>query len=142
MKKCIVEIIIFVLSLSLVACSGTVNDKNEIANKSVYSEEYMGIWYGYGTDGDEAQFKFEFIPIDTTRVYVKRSGWGTNSNLEEDTVIITFISETIAETPLEDAIKQKYVFNVNGEQTIVMDYVNASGTPIAEPTYMYRNSTR
>lgn len=140
MKKCILGIIVFVLSLSLVACSGTV-DNNEMANKSVYSEECMGTWYGYGTDGDEAQFKFEFAPIDTTKVSVKRSGWGTNSKLGEDIVTITFISETIAETSLKDGRKQKFVFNMN-EEYIIMDYVDASGMPIAESTYIYRKSIR
>ena len=123
----------------MISCSNT----SEVNKNYLYSEEYMGIWYGYGTDGNEAQFKFEFTPIDEKTVSVTRSGWGTNSNLVETTVVIDFKSATIAETTLTDGLKQRFEFkSENGEKTIALNYVNAAETPIAEATYIYRNSVQ
>ena len=119
MKKIVCSIITILLCFSMISCTKA----PETEKDNLYSDEYMGIWYGYGTDGNEAQFKYEFTPIDKTTVSVERSGWGTNSNLDANTVVFEFISE-------------------NGETSIILNYVDATETPIAQPTYIYRNSIK
>lgn len=139
MKKFLCSLFIIIFSFSMISCSNT----SEVKNNYLYSEDYMGIWYGFGTDGNKAQFKFEFTPIDETTVSVTRSGWGTNSNLDETTVVIEFKSNTVAETELTNGVKQQFEFKTeNGEKTIILNYVNAAETPIAEATYIYRNSIK
>lgn len=139
MKKIVCSIITILLCFSMISCTKA----PETEKDNLYSDEYMGIWYGYGTDGNEAQFKYEFTPIDKTTVSVERSGWGTNSNLDANTIVIEFKNDTVAETALTDGVKQQFEFiSENGETSIILNYVDATETPIAQPTYIYRNSIK
>lgn len=139
MKKIVCSILTILLCFSMISCTKA----PETEKHNLYSDEYMGIWYGYGTDGNEAQFKYEFTPIDKTTVSVERSGWGTNSNLDATTVVIEFKTDTVAETALTDGVKQQFEFiSENGETSIISNYVDATETPIAQPTYIYRNSIK
>ena len=139
MKKIVCSILTILLCFSMISCTKA----PETEKDNLYSDEYMGIWYGYGTDGNEAQFKYEFTPIDKTTVSVERSGWGTNSNLDATTVVIEFKTDTVAETALTDGVKQQFEFeSENDEATIVLNYLNATETPIAESTYLYRKSVK
>ena len=98
MKKIMILITSACLALTATACSTkTEPDINSILDGTgqLTEEDYVyhqhtGVWYGFGTDGNDAQFEISINSNDEFSATMEIKGWGTNAGLDKETVAFVF----------------------------------------------------
>lgn len=161
MKKINIMFITLILMMSVTACSKTnksdsdvsdiSNDIEEHASEPVNKyEEYFGTWYGFGTDGESAQFEITIEPKDEFSVNVSINGLGENSCMEPENLVVIFSKnrETLgiikAFENTENQQKREFIFDGFGNhQVLEIAFIDkTTGGQIAESIIAGRFSDR
>lgn len=148
MKKMTILIITFCLAVLSASCSEICEPIDDIGYNAteeeyIYALKYMGTWYGFGTDGDEAQFEINIREKDADNAYVTIEGWGTNSNLGLEEIEITFDCSDYAKENTESQQQRIFRFSVNeyDKEVLEINFIDrTSGKQIAQSIYAGRDS--
>ena len=132
MIKKSITFVLLIIVLLLSACVGKQN--LPVQDDTVIYEKYIGTWYGFGTDGNDAQFQININPKDNTTAYVTMKGWGANINYGNENYEILFSSETEAEEVTNNQRKRKFCFStVSGNDVFEIYFVDTlTGKEVAQ----------
>ena len=153
MKKIMILITSACLALTATACSTkTEPDINSILDGTgqLTEEDYVyhqhtGVWYGFGTDGNDAQFEISINSNDEFSATMEIKGWGTNAGLDKETVAFVFTTADKAYETTDENHQRVIEFKTNefGKETMEIKFFDkTTGKQIAESIEAGRYSDR
>ena len=153
MKKIMILITSACLVLSATACTkksdpdiNSISDGiGQLTEEDYVYRQHTGIWYGFGTDGNDAQFEISINSNDEFSATMEIKGWGANAGLEKEEVPFVFTTADKAYETTDENHQRVIEFKINeyGKETMEIKYFDkTSGNQIAESIQAGRYTDR
>lgn len=120
------------MALFMTACGGGDTEDSQSDKKSgkdyVYSLDHMGTWYGFGSDGEEAEFEIKIKKKSKDSANVTLNGYGDSAYDDEEKFEIVFDSKDEAKEDTESDRQRVFKFstNENGKEELIIAMTDKS----------------
>ncbi len=136
------------MALFMTACGGGDTEDSQSDKKSekdyVYSLDHMGTWYGFGSDGEEAEFEIKIKKKSKDSANVTLDFYGDNAHDAEEKFEIVFDSKDEAKEDTESDRQRvfKFSINENGKEELIIAMTDKStGKPVSQSIEAGRKPT-
>ena len=127
------------MALFMTACGGSDTEDSQSDKKSekdyVYSLDHMGTWYGFGSDGEEAEFEIKIKKKSKDSANVTFNGYGNSAYNSEEKFEIVFDSKDEAKEDTESDRQRvfKFSINENGKEELIIAMTDKNtGKPVSQ----------
>lgn len=117
----------------------------QLTEEDYVYRQHTGVWYGFGTDGNDAQFEISINSNDEFSATMEIKGWGANAGLEKEEVPFVFTTADKAYETTDENHQRVIEFKINeyGKETMEIKYFDkTSGNQIAESIQAGRYTDR